>query len=50
MGQIVVDAVARPVDRFPEPGGLVLFDHLELTNGGCAINTAGALAAMGASL
>ena len=47
MGLMVVDAVARTVDRFPEPGGLVLFDHLELTNGGCAINTAAALAALG---
>jgi len=47
MGLMVVDAVGRTIDRFPERGSLVLFDRVELTSGGCAINSAAALAALG---
>ncbi len=47
IGIAVVDAVARPVDAFPAPGGLRLFDELSLTTGGCAINCAIALAKLG---
>lgn len=47
IGIAVVDAVARPVDAYPAPGGLRLFDDLNLTTGGCAINCAIALAKLG---
>lgn len=47
IGIAVVDAVARPVDAFPAPGGLRLFEELNLTTGGCAINCAIALAKLG---
>lgn len=43
-GIAVVDAIARPVDAFPAPGGLRFFDHLTFTTGGCAVNAALALA------
>ena len=43
VGILVVDAVGRTIDKFPEHGKLALFDRLELHNGGCAMNTAIAL-------
>ena len=46
-GIAVVDAIARPVDRFPEPGGLRFFDELTISTGGCAVNSAIALAKLG---
>lgn len=47
VGIYVVDALGRPIDRAPERGKLVLFDRLELHTGGCANNTAIALARLG---
>lgn len=46
-GIAVVDAVARPVDRLPEPGGLRFFDSLTFTTGGNAVNCSIALACLG---
>lgn len=46
-GIAVVDAIARPVDAFPAPGGLRFFDNLTITTGGCAINCSLALAKLG---
>jgi sugar/nucleoside kinase (ribokinase family) len=47
VGIAVVDAIARPVDAFPAPGGLRFFDHLTFTTGGNAINCSIALACLG---
>lgn len=47
VGIYVADALAKPVDETPERGKLVLFDQLELHTGGCANNTAIALARLG---
>lgn len=47
VGIAVVDAIARPVDEFPAPGGLRFFDELTFTTGGCAVNSAIALAKLG---
>ncbi len=47
VGIAVVDAIARPVDAFPAPGGLRFFDELTFTTGGCAINCSIALARLG---
>jgi sugar/nucleoside kinase (ribokinase family) len=47
VGIYVADALAKPVDEMPERGKLVLFDQLELHTGGCANNTAIALARLG---
>ena len=49
-GLMVVDAIGRTIDRFPEPGKLVLFDSMKLDNGGCAMNTAAALGKLGVSV
>ena len=38
---------ARPIDRLPEPGGLVMADDLVLNIGGCAANAAMVLAKLG---
>ena len=46
-GIAVVDAIARPIDRFPQPGGLRFFNDLTITTGGCAINAAIALSKLG---
>jgi sugar/nucleoside kinase (ribokinase family) len=46
-GIATVDAIARPIDEFPTPGGLRFFDHLTLATGGCAINCSIALAKLG---
>ncbi len=50
LGIYVVDVLGRPIDRFPEKGKLVLFDELEIHTGGCANNTALALARLGISV
>lgn len=47
IGIATVDAVARTIDRFPGPGGLVMFEELTTATGGCAVNTAIALARLG---
>ena len=47
VGIATVDALARPVDRFPSPGGLFFFDKLTFSTGGCAVNCAIALSKLG---
>jgi sugar/nucleoside kinase (ribokinase family) len=47
LGIMVADVVARPVKEIPERGRLVLVDRIELHTGGCAVNTAIALARLG---
>jgi sugar/nucleoside kinase (ribokinase family) len=47
LGIMVADVVGRPLRSIPEPGKLVLVDEMELFTGGCAINTATALARLG---
>lgn len=47
LGIMVADVVARPVEKVPERGRLVLVDRMELHTGGCAVNTAIALARLG---
>lgn len=47
LGIHVVDVLGRPIDQFPEKGKLALFDELEIHTGGCANNTALALARLG---
>ena len=46
---MLVDVLAKPVDRLPTPGGLLPVDHIELSMGGCASNTAIALSRLGVS-
>jgi len=50
LGIFVVDVIGKPIDSFPEKGKLVLFDELETHSGGCANNTAIALARLGVSV
>ena len=50
LGIFVVDVLGRPIDRFPDKGKLALFDELEIHSGGCANNTAIALARLGISV
>lgn len=47
LGIFVVDMIGFPIDRFPEKGRLEVFDELEMHSGGCANNTAIALAKLG---
>lgn len=47
LGIVVADMIARPVDRLPPGGTLGLVDEIGLHGGGCALNTAGALAKLG---
>jgi sugar/nucleoside kinase (ribokinase family) len=47
LGILVADAIARPVDELPERGTLGLVDEVSLRGGGCALNTASALAKLG---
>ena len=49
VGIATVDAIGRPVDEFPRPGGLLFFEHLTISTGGCAINCSIALAKLGVS-
>jgi sugar/nucleoside kinase (ribokinase family) len=46
---MVADVVTRPVRELPERGRLVLAERMELHTGGCAVNTAIALAKLGLS-
>jgi len=48
IGQLVADIVVRPVAGLPAPGRCDLVDDLQLLSGGCAANTACALAKLGA--
>ena len=50
LGIMVADVIGRPLQSIPEPGRLVLVDDLGLYTGGCAINTATALARLGLSV
>ncbi len=50
LGIFVVDVLGRPIDRFPDKGTLALFDEMEIHSGGCANNTAIALARLGISV
>ncbi|MEX2211902.1 MAG: carbohydrate kinase family protein [Gaiellaceae bacterium] len=47
LGILVADAIARPVERLPPRGELALVDEISLHGGGCALNTARALAHLG---
>jgi sugar/nucleoside kinase (ribokinase family) len=47
IGIATVDAIARPVDQFPGPGGLRFFDRVTFATGGCAVNCSIALAKLG---
>ncbi len=49
VGIATVDAIARPVDQFPSPGGLLFFDKVTFATGGCAVNCSIALAKLGAA-
>lgn len=47
VGIATVDAIARPIDEFPSPGGLRFFDQVTFATGGCAVNCSIALAKLG---
>lgn len=47
LGQITVDGVVRSIQKVPEKGKSEFVDKIELHNGGCACNTAIALAKIG---
>ncbi len=47
VGVLVADVIVRPVDRWPDPGGLVPVDRIELHSGGLAHTTGVALARLG---
>ncbi len=47
LGILVADVICRPVDSLPERGTLGLVDEIDLRGGGCALNTASALARLG---
>ncbi len=47
LGIIVADVVGRPLKALPDPGRLVLVDEMSLHTGGCAVNSATALARLG---
>jgi sugar/nucleoside kinase (ribokinase family) len=47
LGNVLVDVLVRPVDRFPPKGGLLPVDRVEMALGGCASNTALVLARLG---
>ncbi len=47
IGILVADVVGRPVRMLPEAGRLVLVEEMGLYTGGCAANTATALARLG---
>jgi len=49
VGVLVADVIVRPVDRWPQPGGLILVDRVELHSGGLAHTTGVALAKLGVS-
>jgi sugar/nucleoside kinase (ribokinase family) len=47
IGILVADIIGRPLRAVPDPGKLVLVDEMSLHTGGCASNTATALARLG---
>ena len=47
LGILVADVIVRPVDELPERGTLALVEQVALRGGGCALNTASALARLG---
>ncbi len=47
VGGSLVDLLARPVVGMPAPGRIELVDALQLAPGGCAVNSASALARLG---
>ena len=47
LGILVADVVGRPVTAIPPPGSLALVEEIGLYTGGCAFNTASALACLG---
>ena len=47
LGQFTADVVVTPVERLPEKGKAIFVDNISLHNGGCACNTAVALAKLG---
>lgn len=47
LGILVADIIGRPLRNVPDPGRLALVDEMSLHTGGCAINTATALARLG---
>jgi sugar/nucleoside kinase (ribokinase family) len=47
LGILVADIIGRPLRNIPDPGRLALVDEMSLHTGGCAINTATALARLG---
>jgi sugar/nucleoside kinase (ribokinase family) len=49
LGILVADVICRPVDELPARGTLGLAGEIELHGGGCALNTASALARLGLS-
>jgi sugar/nucleoside kinase (ribokinase family) len=49
VGILVADVVGKPVDSLPVRGKLQLAEQMELHTGGCAVNTAVALAKIGVS-
>ena len=50
LGIIVADVLARPIDRMPESGKLILVDSMALHLGGLAAATARVLAKLGANV
>lgn len=49
LGILVADVVGTPIDALPRRGTLALVERIELHTGGCAANTAVALARIGVS-
>ena len=47
LGILVADVIARPVDEPPTRGSLSFLEDIGLHGGGCALNTASALVALG---
>ncbi len=47
LGNVLVDVLAKPVDRLPKRGSLLPVERIELSMGGCASNTAIVLARLG---
>ena len=48
LGILVADVIARPIDDLPQRGTVALVKEISLRAGGCAVNTASALAKLGA--
>ena len=47
LGILVVDVVAKPIEKMPGKGKLELVDTMELHTGGCASNTGYGLSKLG---